>query len=153
MALVIRNLPAKAGDVGDTGAIPGSGRSWGKAWQHAPVFLLGEPHRQRSLAGYLRSMGLQRGGEDWSDLAHSTLAIQNGHKLTMNIHFLCMLFGWSVFSLYTYIYIYCRSIADLQWFRGIARWFRYIYTHILFFRLFFILGFYKILTTLPCAIQ
>ena len=27
MALVVKNLPAKAGDVGDMGSIPGSGRN------------------------------------------------------------------------------------------------------------------------------
>ena len=29
MALVVKNLPANAGDTGDTGSIPGSGRSPG----------------------------------------------------------------------------------------------------------------------------
>ena len=36
--------------AGDGGPIPGLGRS--PEWQPAPVFLPGEPHRQRSLAGY-----------------------------------------------------------------------------------------------------
>ena len=57
MALVVKNLPANAQDVRDKGSIPGSGRSPGGehcfAWrQPTPVFLPGEPHGQRSLAGY-----------------------------------------------------------------------------------------------------
>ena len=40
---VVKNLPANAGD---TGSIPGLGRSLGE------VFLPGKPHRQRSPAGY-----------------------------------------------------------------------------------------------------
>ena len=38
-----------AGDVRDAGSIPGSGR---REWQPTPVFLPGESHGQRSLAGY-----------------------------------------------------------------------------------------------------
>ena len=45
--------PANAGDIGDMGSIPGSGRSPGDGhWQPTPVFLPGESHGQRSLAGY-----------------------------------------------------------------------------------------------------
>ena len=42
-----------AGDTGDVGLILGSGRSPGEGkWQPTPVFLPGESHGQRSLAGY-----------------------------------------------------------------------------------------------------
>ena len=45
--------PANAGDTGDAGLIPGSGRSPGAgAWQPTLVFLPGESHGQRGLAGY-----------------------------------------------------------------------------------------------------
>ena len=48
-----KNLPANAGDVRDAGLIPGLGRFSGeRAWQPTPVFLPGESHGQRSLAGY-----------------------------------------------------------------------------------------------------
>ena len=41
------------GDTGDTGLIPGSGRSSGGGkWQPTPVFLPEKSHGQRSLAGY-----------------------------------------------------------------------------------------------------
>ena len=42
--------------------------SWRRAWQPTPVFLPGESHRQRSLAGY--SPWGHRAGHDWRDLAH-----------------------------------------------------------------------------------
>ena len=53
MALVVKNLPANAGDTRDSGAITGSGRSpvEGNA-QPTPVFLPGEFHGQRSLVGH-----------------------------------------------------------------------------------------------------
>ena len=50
---MVKNPPANAGDVRDMDLIPGSGRSpWRRAWQPTPVFLPGESHGQRSLAGY-----------------------------------------------------------------------------------------------------
>ena len=61
MVLVVKNLPASAGDVRDTGSIPGLERfPWRRAWQPTPVFLPGESHGQRSLAGYVESIGLRR---------------------------------------------------------------------------------------------
>ena len=48
---MVKNPPANAGDAG---SIPGSGRSPGEGkWQPTPVFLPGESHGQRSLAGVL----------------------------------------------------------------------------------------------------
>ena len=52
MALMVKNLPANVGDVRDGSLIPGLGRTPGRAWQPTPVFLPGESHGQRSLAGY-----------------------------------------------------------------------------------------------------
>ena len=54
MALEVKNLPATAGDIGDSGSISGLGRypGGGGAWKPAPAFLPGESHGQRSLAGY-----------------------------------------------------------------------------------------------------
>ena len=50
---MIKNLPANAGDLGDLGSIPGSGRSpGGGKWKPTPVFLPGKFHGQRSLLGY-----------------------------------------------------------------------------------------------------
>ena len=39
-------------NAGDPGSIPGSGRSPGEGVATPPVFLPGESHGQRSLAGY-----------------------------------------------------------------------------------------------------
>ena len=41
-----------AGDIKEEGSIPGLGRSLEEAWQPTPIFLPGECHEQRSLAGY-----------------------------------------------------------------------------------------------------
>ena len=51
-ALVVKHLPANAGDVRRrfdpwVRKIP-----WRRAWQPTPVFLPGEPHGQRSLVSY-----------------------------------------------------------------------------------------------------
>ena len=48
---MVKNLPANAGDLTEVGLIPGSGRSPGGG-HVTPVFLPGESHAQRSLAGY-----------------------------------------------------------------------------------------------------
>ena len=47
---MVKNLPNNAGDIRDMGSIPGLGRSPGGG-QHTPVYLPGESHGQRSLAG------------------------------------------------------------------------------------------------------
>ena len=44
-----------AGVTGDSGLIPDSGRSPGRAWLPTPVFLPGESHGQR-MAGYIQSI-------------------------------------------------------------------------------------------------
>ena len=49
---VVKNLPANAGDTGDMGSIPGSGRSPGEGnGNPLQYFLPGKSHEQRSLAG------------------------------------------------------------------------------------------------------
>ena len=49
---MVKNLPANAGDLRDTGLIPGLGRPPGVgSGKPTPVFLLGEYHGQRNLAG------------------------------------------------------------------------------------------------------
>ena len=46
--LVVKKLPANAGDVKEEGGED----PWRRTWQTTPEFLPGESHRQRSLAGY-----------------------------------------------------------------------------------------------------
>ena len=74
MVLVVKNSSANAGDIRDTGSIPGLGRSprGRRAWQLIPVFLPGESHGQRSLVGDIGSIWLQRVRHDRSDLARRT---------------------------------------------------------------------------------
>ena len=50
---MVKNLPSDAGDVRDVGLIPELRRfPWRRKWQPTPVFLPGESHGQRKLAGY-----------------------------------------------------------------------------------------------------
>ena len=49
VVLVVQNPPADAGDMGSS---PGLGRSPGEGSRNPLVFLPGESHEQRSLAGY-----------------------------------------------------------------------------------------------------
>ena len=50
---VVKNPPVNAGDAGNVGSIPGLGRCpAGGHGNPAPMFLPGECHGQRNLAGY-----------------------------------------------------------------------------------------------------
>ena len=48
-ALVVKNLPASAGDGRDAGDPQVGKIPWRRAWRPSPVFLLGESRGQRSL--------------------------------------------------------------------------------------------------------
>ena len=53
LVLVVKNLPANAGDARDCEFDPWVRKiSWKRKWQPTPVFLPGKSHGQRSLAGY-----------------------------------------------------------------------------------------------------
>ena len=52
MALVVKNLPASAGDITDVGSIPGLGRSPRGGNGNPLQFLPEKSYGQRSLAGY-----------------------------------------------------------------------------------------------------
>ena len=53
VALVVQNAPADAGRRRRWGFDPWVGKiPWRRAWQPTPVFLPGESHGERSLAGY-----------------------------------------------------------------------------------------------------
>ena len=49
---MVRNPPANAGDIRNMGLIPGLGRSPGDGHGNPLLFLPGESHGERSLAGY-----------------------------------------------------------------------------------------------------
>ena len=48
---LVKNSFANAGDIRDASLILGR-FPWRRAWQPSPIFLPGESHGQRSLAGY-----------------------------------------------------------------------------------------------------
>ena len=49
---MVKNPPAKAGDVRDTGLIPGSGKSPGRGNGNPVEYSPGKCHRQRRLVGH-----------------------------------------------------------------------------------------------------
>ena len=52
VALVVKNLPANAGDIRDASSVPGSGRSPGEGTGNPlQYFCLENPHEHRSLVG------------------------------------------------------------------------------------------------------
>ena len=79
VAPVVKNLPA---DAGDPGLIPGLGRSWRGSWQPTPVFLPGESHGLRNLAGYSPQ------GHTELDMIEAT---GHAHKLFYRSHVLVFL--------------------------------------------------------------
>ena len=70
VALVVKNPPTNAGDVRDSGSIPGWGRSPGGGHGN-PCSTLAWRIPWTEEPGGLQSMGSQRVGQDWSDLART----------------------------------------------------------------------------------
>ena len=65
VALVVKNLPANAGDIKDVGSIPGSGRSCGEGNGNPLQYsCLGKSYGQRSLAGYIQFLELEKVGHN-----------------------------------------------------------------------------------------
>ena len=75
---MVKNAPASAGDIRDSGQSPGSGRSpgGGSAWQPTPALLSGESHGPRSLADYNPQ------GSKESDTTEATWHAHTGRKRT-----------------------------------------------------------------------
>ena len=68
MSLVLKNPPANAGDLRDTGSIPGLGRSPGGGHgNHSSILAWRIPWREEP--GGLQSTGSQRVEHNWSNLA------------------------------------------------------------------------------------
>ena len=78
VALVVKNPLPRQERCKRHGFDPWVGKIlWRRAWQPTQVFLPGESHGQKSLAGY-SPRGSQRVGHNWSDLAqHSPLETMN----------------------------------------------------------------------------
>ena len=62
-SMKLRGMPRRAAQMGHSGEFGQNTAQWRGAWQPAPVFLPGEPHGQRSLAGY-SPWGHKRGRRD-----------------------------------------------------------------------------------------
>ena len=69
VALMVKNPPAIAGDLRDSGSIPGSGRSPGGGNGSSLQYSCLENPMDTEEPGGLQSMGSQRVGHNWSDLA------------------------------------------------------------------------------------
>ena len=74
----VKNLPANAGDAGDTASIPGLGRSPGEEEMatHSCILAWRIPCMEK--LGGLQSMGLQRAGRDW---AHRSIKDTESYRL------------------------------------------------------------------------
>ena len=78
MALVVKNLPANAGDLMHVQSL-GQEDPWRRAWQPTPVFLPGGSHGHRSLAGYSpRGRGESDTTEVSQPLRHTTVVLKAG---------------------------------------------------------------------------
>ena len=72
----VKNPPANAGDTRDVSSITGSGASWSRKCQSAPVFLPVKFHGQRSL------VGTSPWGHKKSDtIKHIHIHTENSHKI------------------------------------------------------------------------
>ena len=86
VAVVVKNPPADAGDPRDESFIPGSGRSLEEGMAtHASI--LAWRIRQTEEPGGPQSVGSQRVGHDWSNLAHTLLwrALERQFKLLIHL--------------------------------------------------------------------
>ena len=70
MALVLKNLPANAGDSRYAGSIPGSGRYPGGGHGNSLQYSYLENRIDREV-WWATDHGSQRVGHDWSDLVHT----------------------------------------------------------------------------------
>ena len=83
VALMVKNLPANAGDVRDASSIPGSRKiPWRRKWQPTPVCLPGESHGQRSLVGYSPWGGKE---SDMTEHASTSLKAISPNVVTLGI--------------------------------------------------------------------
>ena len=83
------------------GSVPGLGRypgePWRRAWQPTPVFLPGESHGQRRLAGY--SHRVTKSQADYSDLARNVPVCKHFFREPDQ-----GAFSWSFCSLMQHVY-------------------------------------------------
>ena len=82
VARVVKNPPASAGDVREVGLIPGLGRSLSHSSilvaTHSNILAWRIPWTEEP--GRLQSMGWQRVGHNWSNLAQHSTALTSDHR-------------------------------------------------------------------------
>ena len=105
VVLVVKNLPADAGDVRNTGLISGSRRSPGEGWQPTPAFFPGKSHGRKSLAGY---SPWGRKESDTTEAKHAQVGTKVAERLLVQSLFfqLCckekmISWGWEVLGVHT----------------------------------------------------
>ena len=98
VVLVIKNLPANAGIARETGSVPGSGRSPPVgSGNHSSILAWKIPWTEEP--GRLQSMGSQRVGHDWSDLAW---VLDNSGELSIFLD-VVLRWGFSEERLYSWV--------------------------------------------------
>ena len=103
---------------------------WGKKWQPTPVFLPGKSHEQRSLVGY----------SSWGPKSQTQLI--NSTTTTV-----CVLSHSSRVQL-------CRTLRTAAHQAPLSMGFSHMCVYLFFFfRFFSLIGYYKILSRVPCAVQ
>ena len=92
MALVVKNLPANAGDIREASLIPGLGRSPGGGCDNLLQYSCLETPMDRG-AWWATTHRLQRVRHDWNDLAHmhTLMYIQTHQSLNLGFFSLCYL--------------------------------------------------------------
>ena len=78
--LIVKNLPARSGDIKDTGSIPESGRSPGRGHDN-PLHTLAWKISWTEDPGRLQSMELQRIGHNWATFLCIYSLEMQGHSL------------------------------------------------------------------------
>ena len=111
--LVVKNLPANAGDVKACRMAPCVRKVPGwRAWQPTPVFLPGESHGERSLAGY----GVHIVGHDWSNWACTHERRKEDKYVFIECVILTFLFAISGslnFFSWLWVTIWCRFLIPI----------------------------------------
>ena len=100
LALVLKHLPANAGDKRDAASIPASGRSSGGGVGNPFQYSCLENSKEEP--GALQSMGSQRVRHDWSELACSMYIIVHTHTHTHRLLVTCLKSKSSFFDTKSY---------------------------------------------------
>ena len=86
---MVKNPSANVGDKKRCGFYPWVGKiPWKRSWQPIPVFLPREFHEQRSLVGYIHSMGRESGMTEKTWHTCTVLSTE-GRRASAELYFGC----------------------------------------------------------------